>query len=145
MTYGCAFARCARYSATTDYPPPSSPATTRPPSSLSTPTVSTKSDQAQEWVGRLHPGLLKLCDLSGEDLAVDPNLMSTFHERLRAAERERRPAFVTFGQKDLLERKGKVLTRQRRVRERFNRESSPRAAMLAEKRARYFPWLEAKP
>ena len=41
------FARCAHYGAMNDYPLTPSAATTRPQSSLSTPTVSTRSDQAQ--------------------------------------------------------------------------------------------------
>jgi hypothetical protein len=93
------------------------------------------------WVESLHPGLLKLCEIDRADLAADASLMETFHQRLCSAEKERRPAFVTFGQKDLLEPKRKVLARQERATRRFNRAPS-RAVMLAEKRARYFPWLE---
>ena len=96
------------------------------------------------WVGRLHPGLLKLCELKAAELAADPNLMKTFHERLRVAERERRTAFVTSGQKDLLEPKRKVLARQNEARKRFHQEPTAHAKMLAEKRASYFPWLESK-
>lgn len=96
------------------------------------------------WVDRLHRGLLKLCGLKRKDLAADATLMKTFHERLRVVEKERRPAHVTFGQKDVLEPKRKVLARQHEVRKRIHGEPSPRAVMLAEKRAMYFPWLREK-
>lgn len=93
------------------------------------------------WVDRLHPGLLKLSGIKRSDLAADASLMKPFHERLRVVEKERRPAHVTFGQKDLLEPKRKVLARQKDAHERINQPPSPRAIMLREKRAHYFPWL----
>ena len=94
-----------------------------------------------EWVAGLHPGLLELCELKAADLAARPGLMSVLHERLRAAEVERRPAFFTFGQKDLLEAKGTVLARQANAQARRDRAPSSHAVMLAEKRALYFPWV----
>ena len=99
----------------------------------------------RDWVGRLHPGLLGICNITPQALGDDPALMPTFHERLRAAERGRRPAFITFGQKDLLQPKRKVLARQKAVlcRKATVRQDA-RAAMLAEKGARYFPWLDVK-
>jgi hypothetical protein len=96
------------------------------------------------WVDRLHPGLLRLTGITRSDLAEDASLIKTFHERLRVLEKERRPAHVTFGQKDLLEPKQKVLARQKDAHERINEPPSPRAIMLREKGARYFPWLESQ-
>ncbi len=92
------------------------------------------------WVERLHPGLLELCGIERKDLAADPSLMTPFHERLRVHERERRPAFLTFGQKDLLEPKRKVLARQRAA-QKQSESPSARGLMLEKKRAQYFPWL----
>ncbi len=97
-----------------------------------------------DWVRALHPGLLALCKIDREKLAADPDLMSVFHQRLRAAERERRPAFLTFGQRDLLEPKRKALARQRKAATRIHtKKQDDHAAMLRRKRAIYFPWLDA--
>jgi hypothetical protein len=94
------------------------------------------------WVGRLHPKLLAMTQLTTEKLATDSSLLPLFHERLLVLEKERRPAFVTFGQKDLTDSKEKVLARQERI---FNRKDSKqqaaRGAELLEKRRKYFPWL----
>jgi hypothetical protein len=96
------------------------------------------------WVGKLHPGLFDLTGIKRPDLAADAGLMHAFHERLQEEERERRPARVTFGQKDLLEPKEKVLARQAKVRDLINEPPSEHAQMMEEKRAKYFPWLEPR-
>lgn len=94
------------------------------------------------WVERLHPKLLELTKLSREDLANDASLMPTFHERLCVIEKERRPEFLTFGEKDLTEPKKKVLARQKSARKRINK-SQRGAVDFYALRNRYFPWLSA--
>lgn len=94
------------------------------------------------WVSRLDAELLRITGISREDLRVDSDKLVEFEKNLRAAEEGRRPAGVTFGQRDVLEPKKKVLARQRRI---IDHKPSPKQAafskMLQTKRAHYFPWL----
>ncbi len=100
--------------------------------------------QWRVWVKRLHPGLLEMCGITQKQLSADASLMSTFHERLMAHEKERRPVRVTFGQKDLLEPKAIVLARQSQAQTKIERPPDAHALMLRERRASYFPWLEGR-
>jgi hypothetical protein len=97
----------------------------------------------RKWVAKLHPGLFKLCKLTPDQLAADDSLIGTFHARLRRAERERRTAFVTFGQKDLLEPKARVLERQKHAQKRLDEKPTSSALEFHSKQAQYFPWLKS--
>jgi hypothetical protein len=96
----------------------------------------------KRWVRCLHPRLLELTRMSAQELEDDPDRVAVFEKRLREAEKGLRPAGITYGQRDLLEPRKKVLARQRKH---LGWKPSGRhaefARMLEEKRARCFPWL----
>jgi hypothetical protein len=100
----------------------------------------------KRWVRRLHPRLLELTKMTAEELEEDPDRVAVFEKRLREAEKGLRPAGITYGQRDLLEPRKKVLARQRKhLAWKPTGRHAEFARMLEEKRNRYFPWLSMLP
>jgi hypothetical protein len=98
------------------------------------------------WVRRLHPRLLELTKMSAEELEEDADRIAVFEKRLRGAENGLRPAGISYGQRDLLEPRRKVLGRQRKhLAWKPSGRRAEFARMLEEKRSSYFPWLSALP
>jgi hypothetical protein len=96
----------------------------------------------KRWVQRLHPRLLQLTRMTAAELEADASRVVIFEKRLRQAEKGLRPAHITYGQRDLLEPRRKVLARQRKhLAWKPTGRHAEFARMLEEKRALYFPWL----
>jgi len=100
----------------------------------------------KRWVGRLHPRLLELTNMSAAELEDDADRIAVFEKRLHEAEKGLRPAGITYGQRDLLEPRRQVLARQRKhLAWKPSGRRAEFARMLEEKRARYFPWVSKLP
>jgi hypothetical protein len=100
----------------------------------------------KRWVRRLHPRLLELTRMSVGELEDDPDRLAVFVKRLHKAEKGLRPAGITYGQRDLLEPRKKVLARQRKhLAWKPTGRHAEFKRMLEEKRNQYFPWLRSLP
>jgi hypothetical protein len=96
------------------------------------------------WVAGIHPKLFELTDMTAAELAHDAKRIVKFHRRLEAAEEGLRPAGVSYGLRDLLEPRRKVLARQRKhLRWKPPQDQAALRASFDEKRRHYFPWLAA--
>jgi hypothetical protein len=100
----------------------------------------------KRWVERLHPRLLELTRVSAPELAENADRIAVFEKRLRKVEKGLRPAGITYGQRDVLEPRRRVLARQRKhLAWKPAGRRAEFARMLEEKRARYFPWVSTLP